>query len=159
MDKKRFDEVHACYLLLKEVKKPLPEMETSSAGSAHLIDFNQSMTSGVPPRSMSAQVQSSKTPRRPSEQLFVPPQQQLNNAQVQTTVDAPATMNAPAHQQEQQSQQQTQTSKIAPSSTASTATAVSFRHAPLNNRQPALSIQPNSHYPGSYFMLVRNQKC
>lgn len=132
LEKERFEEIHATYLLLKEKKPDLDANGGSTEGNKsgqNSGDPSQaanassgSNAAGQYPRSLSAQVTTSKGPRRSSQtdsQQQQPGQQQpvqSNTTQVgSTTTGTPVTSGA----------------------------SVAFRPQPFNNRPPALSAQPS----------------
>ncbi|KAI1719450.1 protein kinase domain-containing protein [Ditylenchus destructor] len=136
LDKERFEEIHATYLLLKE-KKPDTDINgsiiqdgnkgaggDSASGQATNASTTGSGASGQYPRSLSAQVATTKTTRRSSHEQAQPPSQQQTQ---------PSTGNA--------------SNATAPTPTTTTqnvtsGASVAFRQAPFTNRQPALSAQP-----------------
>ncbi|KAI1720690.1 protein kinase domain-containing protein [Ditylenchus destructor] len=138
LDKERFEEIHATYLLLKE-KKPDTDINGSTiqegnkgaggdsgAGQATNASTTGSGASSQYPRSLSAQVATTKTPRRSSHEQTQPPSQQQAQAQ-------PLTGNA------------SNVAAPTPNTTTQNVTSgasVAFRPAPFTNRQPALSAQP-----------------
>jgi MAP/microtubule affinity-regulating kinase len=160
LEKERFDEIHAIYLLLKEVKKPLPEFEPLGAGSAHLIDFNQSTAGGPPIRSMSAQVPSSKN-RRPSEQVLSTIQQPSAPPPLQTP---PSTTSAAPGPQPPTlpSQVQTPTQPVPLSSKtqaqqSSVVPPPPFRPTQQFSSRQAAHGQPGTHYQSISIQIIEKK--
>lgn len=169
LNRERFEEIHATYLLLKEKKLTEADINGILAGNTG-GEANKSgaQASGVDnssqyPRSLSAQVTTSKTNRRSSHD-----QQQSGGQQTQPQSQNVAqstipegtksntmfyvpnmTNNSSKTNGSRNTTTPTGTTGIAPNSPAS----VAFRQAPFNNRQPALSVQPAT---GGTFSKVKN---
>lgn len=155
LDRERFEEIHATYLLLKEKKLTEADINGISVGNIG-NDANKSgiQASGADnlsqyPRSLSAQVTTSKTNRRSSHDQQQSGQQPQNQNVVQPNVPEGTKSNAMFYVPNLNNNPSSKTG-ITPRNTATPATtgialnspaSVAFRQAPFNNRQPALSVQ------------------
>lgn len=161
IEREKFDDIFGTYLLLKEAKKQDHNAELAVQNVAGVdAPFNQSMGSAAqyPPRSFSAQVQSTKNARRASsnvEQLQAMPAGIASNC----TGAQPALLESlNSNTSHQQATTQTAVGSSATrsgvqmsTSQATTTGVVSFRQAAFN-RPSAHSVQPTSHSGSPAYM-------
>lgn len=171
LDRERFEEIHATYLLLKEKKSNEADTNGISIGNVVGGDLGKSVaqTGGTDanslqyPRSLSAQVTTSKNNRRSShdQQQSGVPTTQSSNVTQQPILEGgkpnslfyvPNLGNSSSKSGASRASNVPATSNnisgIAPNSPAS----VAFRQVPFNSRQPALSVQPTT---GGKFFFKR----
>ena len=166
LDRERFEEIHATYLLLKEKKSTEADINGISGGG-NTADANNKSGGGQAadpsaqyPRSLSAQVTTSKNNRRSSHDqqqsvgaaaAGVQPTQPPSNVAQQPIPEGggkPTSMfyvpnlgsggGGSSKSGASRNSAQPSSTAAAPNSPAS----VAFRQVPFNNRQPALSVQP-----------------